>query len=156
MNIEHRQPRFSLTRLLARLVVCVGMLVVFSQFQSVRASIIVPEWPEFTFEDLVAEEESHGGATSSPAPAEPAPEEQPEHSIDALIAMADSVAPLTGANSSSSSSSSTSSNSSSTLAINGDNAVSPDLDLADWLSGECRLSIPMPLGNDLLRPPQAV
>lgn len=150
MNIASRPSRFLATRLLARVLACAVVLVVCSQFEAAQASIVVHELPDFTVDEIDAERESDSANSSAPANQ---PSEQPETPPEPFIAYF--AIHFDGTSSNSSSSSGNNFSSSNSSAISSSCSVPLAHDLAGWLSGERRLLLPMPLCNDLLRPPQA-
>lgn len=124
--------------------VCLALATVVMA-ESSQASLVSPGLPEFKLEE----------ATSSCAPADSAPnapaeQSQPEHvQVHAFGTSA-------GSTSGTSSSPSAGSNGLTGVAMRSNDANSlADLALSGWVASELRFSLPMPLGNDLLRPPQA-
>lgn len=113
--------------------------------ESSQASLVCPGLPEFKMEEA-----SSSCAPAKSEPATPPENSQPEHvTVHALGTSG-------GSTSGTSSSSSTGASGSSTVAIDSVTANSlADLALSGWVASELRFSLPMPLGNDLLRPPQA-
>jgi len=123
-----------------------------------RGSIIVPDddvalgdFDKF-LADLDKPESSSGastGATPSEQPIERPSEREPSRRLAAALSP-------TGSSPSNTSTSSTSGSSGtgSTPIYSAAATTSLDLDWIGWCNGEARYALPMPPGNDLLRPPQ--
>ena len=118
------------------------------------ASLILPQIPEFTLKDLAAPQAAGAAQSSRLAPARQPAETVPEQP-PAPFSVDNAFTPGGSSTGSSTSGSGTSGVSVSALAI-GAAVVMSEPTLAGWISGEHRLALPMPPGNNLLRPPRAV
>jgi hypothetical protein len=123
---------------------------------SAFASLCVPDVPEFDAQLLAECGDSGGGmgeSKSDSRPSAPASDEdngREPTQLDLLEAI-----PTGSSSGSTTSSSGTSSSGAFTLAVAIAASPVPDSpDVAGWVRGEARLALPMPPGNELLRPPQ--
>jgi hypothetical protein len=113
---------------------------------SSQASLVCPGLPEFKLEEATS-----SCAPADSAPSTPADEQQAEH------IQVHAFGTTSGSTSGTSSSPSFGSGSTSSVALRSADASSlADLALTGWVASELRFSLPLPLGNDLLRPPQGV
>ncbi|QEG36014.1 hypothetical protein [Bythopirellula goksoeyrii] len=136
----------SIAGLVKGILPCLAVLLLFSA-EAAEASIMRPEMPEFKFEEIASD-------LGTSAPADPSPESPAEPSLAEFV-IHHALGSSGGSSSSSSSSPSPTSSSNSTLAINSLTVSSlADLSLTGWVCGEQRFSLPIPPGNDLLKPPQ--
>ena len=132
---------------------------------SLQASIILPEEVPFDLEQLIAQRDVAAASCSSsqtsprrsaPVSGGKAPWGMPPRPGEALYALSlESILPTAGGSNSGTSASSSGTSGTSTFPI--DTTAATTLFVTDfvrWISGEQRISLPMPPGNDLLRPPQ--
>jgi len=133
---------------------------------SLQASILMPEEVPLYIDQLIADAEAIEGASSSSAPVpadsrvlQPASNDRddsnnPNEAIFVPSQMSTSPIPTGG---STSGTSTTSTSGVSAFPIDSVTAASiSDAELIAWVGGEQRFTLPMPPGNDLLRPPQQI
>ena len=152
MTFESSCHRRRLHPLLAR---CLGVFAVavyfFGGTSTVEASIVGPPAPQFCLESS----STGTGATRSGKTRTPSDHQIPEESVKhrALTLL---TAPHSPSGTSSTSGTSLLAGASAAAALGHVPAnFLCDPAVAGWLSGERRVALPMPTGNDLLRPPQA-
>jgi hypothetical protein len=133
---------------------------------SLQASIILPEEVPFDLEQLIAQRDvaaaSSSSSQTSPRRSAPvfgskAPWGMPPRPGELLYALSlESILPAAGGGSSSGASTSSGGTSGTTTSPIDTTAAVPlaATDLVRWISSEQHLALPMPPGNDLLRPPQ--
>ena len=138
-----------------RCIICAAILWFSAVAVDTHASIVVPEGQPFSV-DLNLDAGASTGAGSSDersSPAAPSDEDRNRHDYDR--ATGQDAFSFGGSSTGTSTSSSGNSGGSNTFAVRSVDAdLFSDPAIAGWLSGERRFSLPMPPGNELLRPPQ--
>jgi len=134
--------------------VCIGIL--FSWVSIAEASIVLPEAPEFVLEDISTSSECGSSCSSSQGSNRPAGDSAQEGFIQLVEELTkEALVPGGGSSSSSSTSTGGTSGTSASALSSASAHLINEPGVAGWLSGERRISLPGPIGNDLLRPPQA-
>jgi len=124
-----------------------------------QGSIIVPVSSavdvEAFLDDLAYGATCGAGTAGATADGSSLPEQPFE--LDLAQRLAATLSPTGGTTSSTSNSSTGGTSGSGNTSIHSVSSVTlVDLDLVGWVQGEARFALPMPPGNDLLRPPQFV
>jgi hypothetical protein len=131
--------------LIGCLPMCAGIMLAWMVLvSSSQASLVCPDLPKFNLEE------------ASCAPADPAPNTPSEEQKTEYI-QTHAIGTSSGSTTGTSSSPSFGSGSSLNVALCSSDANSlADLAFNGWVASELRFCLPLPLGNDLLRPPQVV
>jgi hypothetical protein len=160
MAIEFRKQRrnfggYSLLRL-ALSMLC--MLVATVVGSSAHASIVCPEPASVSLEDLLsaADAKSASSCASHSAPVEQSSQNEYERELARLLSLSPSAIPSGGSTSGTSASGSGAGASGVSALSFATAIVLCDADVVRWVAGDQRLALPMPPGNDLLRPPQSI
>ena len=134
------------------------MFVAMVASSTAHASIVCPEPAAIGLDDLLPAADANtstaslGGSYSTPAK-QPS-QDGSERVLARLLSL--SAFP-SGGSTSGTSASGSGANASSASALGSATAIILcDADVVRWVAGDQRLALPMPPGNDLLRPPQAV
>lgn len=118
-----------------------------------QASIMLPEPPALTLEDLNNKNDLSCNDCGSNSTPDEEPSDKPGERVTEFL-IANVALPASGMTSGTSlAGSSTISLSASSLSAM-DNMILFDLDVSGWLSSEFRFTLPMPPHNDLSRPPR--
>jgi len=135
-----------------------AMFVAMVASSTAQASIICPEPAAIGFDDLLSASDA-GASSASLGDSRSAPAERPSQDgklRELARLLSPSAIPSGGSTSGTSASGSGASASSASALGSATAIVLCDADVVRWVAGDERLALPMPPGNDLLRPPQAV
>lgn len=119
---------------------------------SAEASIMMSKAPEFVLDEGAGGSASEGANRSESVPVNPPGDQGPAHASELFGDPATLPGSAPSGNSSSSGSGTGGSSPTATACLVA--VLASDPDLAGWVSGPACLSLPMPLDNDLLRPPR--